>query len=863
MNGLNDKEIIESRKKYGTNEISGGKRDSFFKLFVESLGDPIIKILLIALAIKTCFLFRDFDWYETIGIVVAIIVASFISTISEYGSSKAFERLMAESARIRCRVKRNGKRVEIPIDEIVVGDILLLASGDKIGADGVVVSGQVDVDESSMNGEAASVSKQVKDTVYRGCVVYNGNAEVRIQKVGNHTHYGRMTEELSEGSGSSPLKERLNSLAVVLSRIGYVGAGLVSVSYLFNKIVIANGFELGKIMATLGDWSLLFAYILHALTLSVTIIVVSVPEGLPMMVTLVLSSNMKRMLRDNVLVRKLVGIETAGSLNILFTDKTGTLTKGKLEVVRCLLGNGKEFTGLDEFGQRYREVLVNALVYNNESSWDSESNQIIGGNITDKAVLDFVKVNRRSDVKVVEQELFDSGKKYSLVVTEDGGKRTRYVKGAAEVLFKKCDRYLNEDGFRQLILDRKGLEEKIKAVTDRGIRVLCVAYGEGGGKKLDNLVLLGFLLIKDEVREESLEGIRLIKKAGIQTVMITGDNKGTALSIAREVGIVGDADNEMVLSSEELARLSDDEVAEVLPRLRVVSRAMPADKSRLVSIAKGCNLVVGMTGDGVNDAIALKKADVGFTMGSGTEVAKEAADIVILDDNILSIEKAILYGRTIFKSIRKFIIFQLTVNLCAVGMSIVGPFIGIQSPVTVIQMLWINMVMDTLAGLAFSYEPALDEYMEEAPKKRDEEIINGYMFHEIVVTGLFSTLLCIFFLKSNWVSGMFCYSVDNRYLMTAFFGLFIFISIFNSFNARTVRLNILDNIFKNKVFLGVIGFIMVVQVGMIYYGGSLFRTTGLTLKEFVFMILMAFLVIPFDMLRKLWLRRKKGIVGGV
>lgn len=856
MNGLNDKQVVESRKKYGTNEISAGKKDGFLSLFWESLGDPIIRILLIALGIKTVFLFQDFDWYETVGIVVAIIIASLISTVSEYGSSKAFERLMVESSKIKCRVKRNGKIVEVQIDEIVVGDILMLSTGDKIAADGVVVKGNVDVDESSMNGEAASVSKGLRDTVYRGCVVYNGNALVRVEKVGNQTYYGRMALELGEGSGSSPLKERLNSLAMILSRIGYVAAGLVSISYLFNKIVIANGFDMAKIWATISDVSLLFAYILHALTLSVTIIVVSVPEGLPMMVTLVLSSNMKRMLKDNVLVRKLVGIETAGSLNILFTDKTGTLTKGKLEVVRCMLGNGKEFGGIGEVGKRYRDVLVKSLIYNNESSWDSESNQIIGGNITDKAVLDFVKVNRSDEVKVVDQEFFDSSRKYSMVVTEEGGKRFRYVKGASEVLLKNCDRYLNEDGFRQLILDKKGLEEKIREVTNRGIRVLCVAYGEGSGKKLDNLVLVGFLVIKDEVREESIEGIRMIKKAGIQTVMITGDNKGTAMAIAKEVGIIDNEDQELVISSEELAGFSDEEIERMLPKLRVVSRAMPSDKSRLVEIARRCNLVVGMTGDGVNDAIALKKADVGISLGSGTEVAKEASDIVILDDNILSIEKAILYGRTIFKSIRKFIIFQLTVNLCAIGVSVVGPFIGIQSPVTVIQMLWINMVMDTLAGLAFSYEPALDEYMEEKPKKRDEEIINKYMFNEIVVTGLFSTVLCIFFLKSSFVSSMFRYSVDNGYLMTAFFGLFIFVSIFNSFNARTVRLNILGNIFKNKVFLGVIGFVMVVQVVMIYYGGSLFRTSGLTGREFLFMILMSLTVIPVDMVRKLWLKKR-------
>jgi len=725
-----------------------------------------------------------------------------------------------------------------------------------------LVGGVIDVDESSMNGEAESVRKQIHDKVYRGCVVYNGNAEIRVEKVGNDTYYGRMVGELGEGSGTSPLKERLNSLAVVISRIGYVGAFLVSVSYLFHRIVILNGFDIGKIIETVSDLSLLFAYILHALTLSVTIIVVSVPEGLPMMVTLVLSSNMKRMLKDNVLVRKLVGIETSGSLNILFTDKTGTLTRGKLEVVRCLLGNGQEFSGLDEVGKRYRDIFIKALIYNSESYFDMDTNQIIGGNITDRAVLDFVKVNRSSDVKIVDQVFFNSERKYSMVVTEEDGKRFRYVKGATEVLFRKCDRYLTEDGFRQLILDKRELERKIEEATERGIRVLCVCCGEGGGRRLDNLVLLGFLLIKDDIREESKMGIELIQKAGIQTVMITGDNKGTAISIAKEVGIIQDEENEVVLSSDELVQMNDEEVLSILSRLRVVSRAMPDDKSRLVGIARKCNLVVGMTGDGVNDAIALKKADVGFAMGSGTEVAKEASDVVILDDNILSIEKAILYGRTIFKSIRKFIIFQLTVNLCAVSVSIVGPFIGVPTPVTVIQMLWINMVMDTLAGLAFSYEPALEEYMEEKPKKRNEEIMNGYMFHEIMITGFYSSVLCIFFLKSEFVRGMFRYSIDDKYLMTAFFGLFIFISIFNSFNARTTRLNILSNIFKNKVFMIVILFIMIVQVGMIYYGGSLFRTSGLLAREFVFMILMALSVIPVDMVRKIFLRRK-GIVGGV
>ena len=565
------------------------------------------------------------------------------------------------------------------------------------------------------------------------------------------------------------------------------------------------------------------------------------------------------MLKNNVLVRKLVGIETAGSLNILFTDKTGTLTKGKLEVTNIMLGNKKKFNSINNLHGDAKKILINNLVYNNESSLDS-NNMIIGGNITDKALLDFVKIRKDDKVKIIDKVYFDSKNKYSLTIIQDEIKKYKLVKGASEVILPKCSRYLDEFGYKQLILHRDVLDKEIDEATNKGIRVICLAYNNDSGKNLDNLILLGFLFIKDEVRDESIMGVKLIKNAGIDIVMITGDNKNTAVNIAREVGIISSC-NDMAITSRELNRMSDEEVINNLSKLKVIARAMPDDKSRLVNLAKKCGLVVGMTGDGVNDAIALKRADVGFSMGSGTEVAKEASDIVILDDNILSIEKAILYGRCIFKSIRKFIIFQLTVNFCAVSISIIGPFIGIPTPVTVIQMLWINMVMDTLAGLAFSYEPAMDEYMLEKPKRRNEEIINKYMLNEILVTGLYSSLICILFLKNNFIHSLFRDGDNDKYLMTAFFGLFIFMSIFNSFNARTNRLNILSNITKNKVFLIITLFIVVVQILMIYYGGDTFRTSGLNIREFMIMVLIALTVIPIDFLRKIFLKRNNYLTG--
>lgn len=855
--GLNDEQVVVNRKKYGTNAISSKKQNSFMKLFIETLADPIIKILLIALAIKTIFLFHDFDWFETIGIVIAILVASLISAISEYGSESAFERLQEESSKINCKVKRNNKIVEVSIDDVVVDDIVLLQSGDKIPADGIIISGEIDVDESSLNGETIEIVKNANtdNKVYRGTVVYSKEALMQTKAVGEATFYGKMTQELQEKNPDSPLKLRLRKLAGTISIIGYISAALVSFSYLFSEIVVQNNFVIENIIKTLTNFPLMFKYILYALTLSVTIIVVAVPEGLPMMITLVLSSNMKKMLKNNVLVRKLVGIETAGSLNILFTDKTGTLTKGKLEVASLLTGDKKEFTHEKELSSytNYNKNLKYACVYNNSSYFD-DNHHPVGGNITDRAILDFIKSPIIGNVKKLKSVPFDSTKKYSSTILNLDNP-TNYIKGAPEKLLPLCTTYLSIDGNKKTLVSTDAIMTDIKNKTSNGIRAILLAYNDNYHyEELNRLTLIAILYLKDEVRKEAIDGIELVKNAGIQTVMITGDSKETALSVAKEINLITSEDD-IAITSKELEGLSDEEVKKILPNLRVVARSLPQDKSRLVRISEELGLVTGMTGDGVNDAPALKKADVGFAMGSGSEVCKEASDIVILDDNFLSITKAILFGRTIFKSIRKFIIFQLTINLCAVSLSIVGPFIGVETPVTIVQMLWINMIMDTLAGIAFSYEPPLKSYMYEKPKKKEEAIINKYMYGEILFTGIYSSLLCLIFLTSNSLKLLYRYDPNDKYFMTAFFALFIFMGIFNSFNARTTRINILSNITKNKAFLIVTLIIIIVQLYLIYYGGELFRAFGLTLKEIQITILLAATVIPIDWIRKIIIKR--------
>ena len=858
-NGLTDEEVLEKRRVYGSNELLKTKKDSFFKLLISTLGDPIIKILLIALAIKTIFLFKNFDWYETIGIVVAILLASLISTISEYGSEKSFEKLQEEVSKINCKVIRNGKKIEIPINEVVVDDIVSLEVGDKIPADGIIVAGKISVDESSLNGETKEAYKESalninyivdKNKVFKGSVVYSNSALMKVTSVGENTFYGKIALELQEKQPETPLKLRLRELAKFISKIGYIGAFLVFFSYLFKVVIINNNFDIELIKQILTNFPIITGHILYALTLCVTIIIVAVPEGLPMMITLVLSSNMKRMIKDNILVRKLVGIETSGNINILFTDKTGTLTKGKLEVINILSGDFKGYNKEENLKKykKYYEIVKTSCIGNNESSYSDD--KVIGGNITDRAILSYFEYNK-TKYKKEKNIPFDSKNKYSITRIN----KNNYIKGAPEVLLTKCNTYYDNEGNIKKIINLKLIENKIKEYTKSGIRVLLLITNTNSSlEDLSNSTLVAIILIKDEIRKEAIEGVKMVTDAHIKTIMMTGDNKDTAISIGKEVGIYKNGD--IVLTSEELNKLSDDELKEKILKLSIVARSLPSDKSRLVRVAQELNLVVGMTGDGVNDAPALKKADVGFSMGSGTEVAKEASDIVILDDNFLSISKAILFGRTIFKSIRKFIILQLTINMCALSLSIIGPFINIEMPITVIQMLWINMVMDTLAGLAFSFEPPLREYMKEKPKKKDEPIVNKYMLNQIFFTGIYSSILCILFLKTPIIKELFRSDINDKYIYTAFFGLFIFIDIFNSLNARTNRLNLFTNILKNKIFIFILLFITIVQILLIYYGGTVFRTSGLTLFEFEIMILFAITVIPFDWIRKLALKSK-------
>ncbi len=877
--GLTKENVKISRNKYGANIIEAGKRKTFFNHYMASFGDPTIKILLVALGLNVLLYIKNFNWYESIGIAVSIILATFVSSISEYGSQLAFEKLVEDAQKSKCRVYRDGVLEEIFASDVVTGDFVQLEQGDKIPADGLLIDGQLDVDQSSLNGEtkeAHKISTTISNfddnndknlsnpnLVFNSSIVYQGTGTMLVQFVGEKTYYGNIAKELQYDNTDSPLKQRLTELAGFISRLGYFGAMLILLASLFKSIVMDNGYSISNIIIYFTNPYMFLGDLIRAVTLAVTIIVVAVPEGLPVMITVVLSSNMKRMIKDNVLVRKLVGIETAGSLNILFTDKTGTLTVGKLQVSKFITGSGKTYDDICSLKQEKKlwKIIYASSIYNNSSKlgYDGIKQTPIGGNSTDRAILSFALSQPLINFNVTKtyQLPFNSKNKFSISNVE-GDLNLTLIKGAPEKILPYCTHFYDENGMKQELSNIFYINKSTTDMASSGMRVLALAASNKSisnfSKEFHDLTLVGIACIKDELRPDVKDNIHKVISAGVQIVMITGDGKQTATAIAKESNLFDPSKGHIVLTSEELRRMNDEQVKKLLPKIRAVARALPSDKSRLVKLSQDMNLVAGMTGDGVNDAPALKRADVGFSMGSGSEVAKEASDIVILDDNFSSISKSILYGRTIFKSIRKFIIFQLSINMCAMAVTLIGLFIGIDTPITVTQMLWVNMVMDTLAGLAFAGEAPLPEYMEEQPKEKGEKIINSYMENQILATSIYTTILCVLFLILRNIYHLFRYSSENIYLMTGFFALFMLCAIFNSLNARTQRLNLLSNLLKNKAFVCIMGLVCIIQILLLYFGGSAFRTYGLTLKELLIVLSLSFTVIPFDLMRKSFLR---------
>lgn len=882
ITGLTDAQVQEAKAKFGDNSITEQAREGFWDKLKGNFDDPIIKILIFALILNVFFAFMGkAEWYESVGIAMAVLLATLVSTFSEYKNESAFQKLQGEASLIKCKVYRNGVVTEIPINEITMGDCVLLQTGDKIPADGVIIDGSINVDQSILNGEAKEEAKtpapdEATDAeaaqstdflnphkVFRAAVVAGGSATMRTVTLGDNTVYGKIAGELQiDEDRDTPLKIKLTDLAGQISKFGYIGGVSIAIAFMFERIAIQNNFDGALMAAFCSDWMNILNSLVEAVMLAVIIIVMAVPEGLPLMIAIVSAQNMGKMLKDNVLVRKISGIETAGSLNLLFSDKTGTITKGLLEVVTFLDGTATFTETFDKLSSKLQALISLSIRFNNGAVITGD--KIVGGNMTDRALLGFlIGKDNPPNVKIDDTVPFDSAKKYSMAKVS-GDFNLWLIKGAPERLLDKCSYYYDSNGQRQKLTSTAQINAKIDELANRAIRTLALVTYDGevkdGNIPDTGLTFVGVTGIRDDVRPDAIKAIEQVHSAGVQVVMITGDRKETAQAIAKEAGLI-EIDDAIVITSAELNEMSDDEVKQKLPKIRVIARALPTDKSRLVRLAQELNLVVGMTGDGVNDSPALKKADVGFAMGGGTEVAKEASEIVILDDNFKSIGKAILYGRTIFNSIRKFIIFQLTINVSAVLISFVCPLLGLENPLSITQILWVNLVMDTLAALAFGGEPALDRFMEEAPKRRDEPIINKYMYSAIGTGSLWCFAMGLVFLLTDFSREHFrdinpegvniTFGGDSVYVLTGYFAFFIFLAVFNAFNARTDRINLFDNIGGNTGFLKVMALIVVVQIAMTYLGGAILRCYGLTLTEWAFVLAMAFTIIPVDIVRKL------------
>ncbi len=850
-NGLTGKEVLLSREKHGANRLKEYKRKSFFKCFLSNLGDPIIKVLIGALFINIIFMFPNINWFESGGILSSIIIATLVSTVSEYSSENTFEKLREQNKSTAAIVKRDGDVCEIDGEDIVVGDLYIVSAGNSVLADGVITKGEISLDESALSGESKEIHKKAGDKVLKGSLALGGECEIYVEGVGEGTYYGKVARELRGNSRPSPLKKRLSQLAKAISKLGYLASVLIALAYLFNTFIVDAGFEWSRTLNMVSDIKFLLSKLLNALTLAVSIVVVAVPEGLPMMITVVLSSNMKKMMRDNVLVKKLVGIETSGNVNLLFTDKTGTLTEGKLRVKEIHLADGNTYStqnALKKFpvAEKYVTLcanLCNFAILNGKRA--------IGSDGLDRCLKEYF-ISSKSDYRVTKKIPFDSDKKYCCVNVEGKKERLWLFKGAPEKIIEASCQYLTQNGELKLLDTeaKKSIYAKLSHLASKSYRVVALAFNEKGSE-LDSLNFVSFIAIRDKIRKEVPRAIEEVQMAGVGVVMITGDNPDTAEAIAKECGIISSrTQRNVILTGKMLEKLTDEQLKELLPNTAVIARALPSDKSRLVRVAQEMGCVVGMTGDGINDAPSLKTADVGFGMGSGTEVAKEACDIVISDNNFASIVKAILYGRTIFESIRKFIIFQLTMNLAAVGISLLGPFIGVDNPVTVTQMLWVNIIMDTLGALAFAKEPHLKEYMKRKPKSIDEKIISRKMLSQIAFTGIYVLALCIWFLKSDTLPILLTRG-DDEYILSAFFAMFIFTGIFACFTARTERMNILYGIGKNKSFLAIMLLISVMQMAFIYFGGDTFRSVPLYFGDLVKVILISLTVVIFDFIRKL------------
>lgn len=842
--GLTDQEVLQNRQKYGMNLLTPPKRPSIWKLYLEKFQDPVIKVLLVAAAFSLLISIIESEYAETIGIFFAIFLATGIGFYFEYDANKKFDLLNAVGEETPVMVIRNGKVHEIPKKDIVVGDVVILNTGDEIPADGVLLEAvSLQVNESSLTGELM-VNKTTDEahfdeeatypsnSVMRGTTVTDGHGVMCVERVGDATEIGKVARQATEQSQEqTPLNLQLTKLANLIGKVGFTIATLTFVIFTAKDLYV----HLNN--TTITDWHQwleIARIVLKYFMMAVTLIVVAVPEGLPMSVTLSLALNMRRMLKTNNLVRKMHACETMGAITVICTDKTGTLTQNLMQVYDAKLDESQK--NLIAEG-----IATNSTAFLEEKEGEGKPSGV--GNPTEVALLLWLNeqgmdyISLRNQAKTVNQLTFSTERKYMATLVDSSVLNTRvlYVKGAPEIVMGKCN--LEESRVKQY-------NEQLLAYQNQAMRTLGVAYKvipensstdcaelvkEGG------LTFMGIFAISDPIRPDVPDAVKKCQSAGIRVKIVTGDTPGTATEIARQIGLWTSEDTERNrITGVEFAALSDEEALERVVDLKVMSRARPMDKQRLVQLLQQKGEVVAVTGDGTNDAPALNHAQVGLSMGTGTSVAKEASDITLLDDSFHSIATAVMWGRSLYKNIQRFIVFQLTINVVALLSVLLGAFLGTELPLTVTQMLWVNLIMDTFAAMALaSIAPSMD-VMNEKPRKRTDFIISPAMRNNIfgVGAGFLIVLMGLLAFFKNMPGGM-----DVHHL-TVFFTIFVMLQFWNLFNASVFGTN--HSIFKDAGHaMGMLGVALIILVGqfiIVTFGGKVFRTEPLPALEWTYII---------------------------
>ena len=861
--GLTDQEVLQSREKYGANLLTPPKRPSLLKLYLEKFEDPVVRVLLIAAVFSLIISVIENEYAETIGIIAAILLATGIGFYFEYDANKKFDLLNAVTEETLVKVIRNGRIQEIPRKDVVVGDIVVLETGEEIPADGELIEAiSLQVNESNLTGEPV-INKTIieadfdeeatyaSNLVMRGTTVVDGHGSMKVLRVGDATEIGKVARQSTEQTTEpTPLNIQLTKLANLIGKIGFTVAGLAFLIFFIKDVVLY--FDFGALNGW-HDWLPVLERTLKYFMMAVTLIVVAVPEGLPMSVTLSLALNMRRMLATNNLVRKMHACETMGAITVICTDKTGTLTQNLMQV------HEPNFYGLKDGGKLADDdisrliaegISANSTAFLEETGEGEKPKGV--GNPTEVALLLWLNSQKRNylelreGARVLDQLTFSTERKFmaTLVKSPLIGKKVLYIKGAPEIVLGKCNEVILDGRRVDSVEYRSTVEAQLLGYQNMAMRTLGFAFRLVEDNEPDdcvalvsenNLNFLGVVAISDPIRPDVPAEVAKCQSEGIGIKIVTGDTPGTATEIARQIGLWKPEDTERNrITGVAFAELSDEEALDRVMDLKIMSRARPTDKQRLVQLLQQKGAVVAVTGDGTNDAPALNHAQVGLSMGTGTSVAKEASDITLLDDSFNSIGTAVMWGRSLYKNIQRFIVFQLTINFVALLIVLLGSIVGTELPLTVTQMLWVNLIMDTFAALALASIPPSESVMNDKPRRSTDFIISKAMQHNIFGVGtlFLVVLMAMIYYFTNADGGM---TVQR---LTIFFTFFVMLQFWNLFNARVFGTT--DSAFKGLTKSYGMELIVLAILGgqflIVQFGGAVFRTEPLDWQTWLIII---------------------------